>query len=337
MANKARLQSILLHFIFNMAEGKRAPKKKKLTEAELFLELGSTLKTKKRKKASKPYFMKFQRDPVSGRRTFKTPYRSVPRTNRTDASISAEEFTYMEDEAESMEATDTLDSIIKDTEEILESWKQERLKKAWSKRMQAVNISWETSRKLLFSVCHGKNSIIRCQDCVHNFLCQSCDDFVHTTSPLHDREAILGRFDSSIVSHYACSVCSTEVDCSITAVDVIRNGYWPGTPTNICHIFSQDLFLFWDQLQERMPGVSERALMSSLEDYSKEKGRIRNNFQIELSNFAYRLEQSISQHSAGASRSGSSVAMKSTSLLREIGWSALPARRDNTLHMLMAT
>ncbi|XP_048583129.1 uncharacterized protein LOC5504014 isoform X3 [Nematostella vectensis] len=270
-----------------------------------------------------------------------------------------EEFTYMEDEAESMEATDTLDSIIKDTEEILESWKQERLKKAWSKRMQAVNISWETSRKLLFSVCHGKNSIIRCQDCVHNFLCQSCDDFVHTTSPLHDREAILGgyyrsilpteyidvtgalankrRFDSSIVSHYACSVCSTEVDCSITAVDVIRNGYWPGTPTNICHIFSQDLFLFWDQLQERMPGVSERALMSSLEDYSKEKGRIRNNFQIELSNFAYRLEQSISQHSAGASRSGSSVAMKSTSLLREIGWSALPARRDNTLHMLMAT
>ena len=55
---------------------------------------------------------------------------------------------------------------------------------------------------------------------------------------------------------------------------VIRLGFWPGSPSNIIHIFDINLFQQWDLMQKRMPGVSERAFLKSLEDYSFKKGRV---------------------------------------------------------------
>ena len=45
--------------------------------------------------------------------------------------------------------------------------------------------------------------------------------------------------------------------------------------SNVCYIFDQELFKFWDLLQKRMPGASERAFVSGLEDFSVTRGRVR--------------------------------------------------------------
>lgn len=56
---------------------------------------------------------------------------------------------------------------------------------------------------------------------------------------------------------------------------VIKMGFWPGTPTNMCHLFARDLLDYWDMAQKGMPGVSERSFITSLEDFSSAKGRVR--------------------------------------------------------------
>ena len=83
---------------------------------------------------------------------------------------------------------------------------------------------------------------------------------------------VIGRFDLDKVD-FRCSACNYFWS-PWSLESVIRLGFWPGSPCNIIHIFDVDLFMQWDLMQKRMPGVSERAFLKSLEDYSSEKGRV---------------------------------------------------------------
>ena len=81
-----------------------------------------------------------------------------------------------------------------------------------------------------------------------------------------------GRFDLDKVE-FNCSAC--HYFWSPRSLEsVIRLGFWLGRPCNVIHIFDVDLFRQWDLMQKRMPGVSERSFLKSLEDYSSEKGRV---------------------------------------------------------------
>ena len=56
--------------------------------------------------------------------------------------------------------------------------------------------------------------------------------------------------------------------------NLIKLGFWPGTPNNTIHVFDMDFLEQWDLMQKRMPGVSERSFLKSLEDCSHEKGQV---------------------------------------------------------------
>ena len=83
-----------------------------------------------------------------------------------------------------------------------------------------------------------------------------------------------GRFDLETVSHYQCVDCPVTLPFKLDIEAVIKMGFWPGTPTNMCHLFARDLLDYWDMAQKAMPGVSERSFITSLEDFSSAKGRV---------------------------------------------------------------
>lgn len=81
-----------------------------------------------------------------------------------------------------------------------------------------------------------------------------------------------GRFD---INHrrYHCPVCTKVVSTSDPAV-LIQSGFWPGSISDMTYVFEQDLLLHWDILQKQIPGISERSFIKSLEQFSKQKGRV---------------------------------------------------------------
>lgn len=58
-----------------------------------------------------------------------------------------------------------------------------------------------------------------------------------------------------------------------TLGDIVKAGYWPGSPTDTTYLFDQSIFQLWDFLQKRMPGTSENAFIRALEDLSF-RGRV---------------------------------------------------------------
>ena len=56
---------------------------------------------------------------------------------------------------------------------------------------------------------------------------------------------------------------------------VVASGFWPGTPVSYSQLFSQELFEYWDIMQKRMPGVSERSFVLGLQDFSLNKNRVK--------------------------------------------------------------
>ena len=76
------------------------------------------------------------------------------------------------------------------------------------------------------------------------------------------------------MSYYQCIDCSVKLPFKLDLESVIKMGFWPGTPSNFCHLFDRDLLVYWDMAQKRMPGVSERSFITSLEDFSFAKGRV---------------------------------------------------------------
>ncbi len=51
-------------------------------------------------------------------------------------------------------------------------------------------------------------------------------------------------------------------------------GYWPGSPKQFYHVFSEYLFKLWDSAKKHMPGTSETAFLKSLGNLSSERGRV---------------------------------------------------------------
>lgn len=66
--------------------------------------------------------------------------------------------------------------------------------------------------------------------------------------------------DVSKLICYNCNVALTQWNMN-TVIDM---GFWLGSPTNLGQIFDQDLFEYWDVLQKKTPGVSERSFLSGL-------------------------------------------------------------------------
>lgn len=84
----------------------------------------------------------------------------------------------------------------------------------------------------------------------------------------------IGRYELDVISYFKCLHCSCELPCQVTIENCIESSFWPGTPSNICHLFHQDLFEYWDNLQKRMPGASERSFLFGLQDFSLNHGRV---------------------------------------------------------------
>ena len=99
------------------------------------------------------------------------------------------------------------DDILKEADKLLSNWKIKN-QRDWGKRMEMINTNWEASRKCLFEQmlkvsspnvqkccrCNTEAAIFRCSQCVYNNLCSLCDEAVHCSNPLHDREAFLNGF-----------------------------------------------------------------------------------------------------------------------------------------------
>lgn len=59
-----------------------------------------------------------------------------------------------------------------------------------------------------------------------------------------------------------------------TASDYLSAGFWPGCPSVGSYLFSDDLFIHWQHTQHKSPGSSERKFIETLEDISRQWGRV---------------------------------------------------------------
>ena len=84
--------------------------------------------------------------------------------------------------------------------------------------------------------------------------------------------SILGPYD---IHHkrYQCHKCH-KILSTADAHIVAQSGLWPGSITDATYLFHQDLLLHWDILQKQIPGISETAFIKLLELFSKQKGRV---------------------------------------------------------------
>ena len=72
---------------------------------------------------------------------------------------------------------------------------------------------------------------------------------------------------------YQCGNC--ELQYSPLSLDkLISEGYWPGSPKQFNHIFSEDLFHLWDSVRKHMPGTSKSTFIRSLRTISSKNGRV---------------------------------------------------------------
>ena len=83
---------------------------------------------------------------------------------------------------------------------------------------------------------------------------------------------ITGRYELDVISKYKCLCCEAEFPYQIMIENCIQGFFLPGTPTNICHLFHQDLLEYWDNLRKRIPGASERSFPLNLQDFSLSHG-----------------------------------------------------------------
>ena len=85
---------------------------------------------------------------------------------------------------------------------------------------------------------------------------------------------ILGRYDLDLISGYKCKNCCNVCPNDCSTKEVVASGFWPGTPISYSQLFSQELFEYWDIMQKRMPGVSERSFLLGLQEFSSNKNRV---------------------------------------------------------------
>ncbi|XP_048583686.1 uncharacterized protein LOC116606770 isoform X3 [Nematostella vectensis] len=81
-----------------------------------------------------------------------------------------------------------------------------------------------------------------------------------------------GRFDLNNL-RYVCTSCDKTWGGNHPII-LVQLGFWPGSITGACYAFDDSLFVYWDMLQKQVPGISERAFLKSLEEFSKCRGRV---------------------------------------------------------------
>lgn len=75
----------------------------------------------------------------------------------------------------------------------------------------------------------------------------------------------LGRFDIKSTV-FSCEICGTGIEALDT--DYISSGFWPGNPSNITYLFSEDLLRFWYVIKHNTPGTSLNKFLETLETLS---------------------------------------------------------------------
>ena len=75
-------------------------------------------------------------------------------------------------------------------------------------------------------------------------------------------------------AHFVCMKCKNGIDADKN--DYIFSGFWPGsaTSTAISYLFSEELLLTWYHLRHKSPLNSENMFVSTIEEISKEFGRV---------------------------------------------------------------
>ncbi|XP_028390710.1 uncharacterized protein LOC114515619 [Dendronephthya gigantea] len=80
----------------------------------------------------------------------------------------------------------------------------------WQKRTKSSDANWENWRDNLFSsllnscvipedeficmACGNETAVVKCSECISQYMCPTCDDTVHSDKPLHDRQEWLNGF-----------------------------------------------------------------------------------------------------------------------------------------------
>lgn len=76
-----------------------------------------------------------------------------------------------------------------------------------------------------------------------------------------------GRFDLKSTI-FTCEFCGTDLEAVTT--DYISSGFWPGNPSNVTYLFSEDLLRFWFLTKHNTPGTSLNKFLETLENLSDE-------------------------------------------------------------------
>lgn len=81
-----------------------------------------------------------------------------------------------------------------------------------------------------------------------------------------------GRFDLRAAS-FLCMNCREITDADKN--DYIFSGFWPArATTSISYLFCEELFAMWYHLRHKSPLNSEKMFINTIEEISKESGRV---------------------------------------------------------------
>ena len=74
-------------------------------------------------------------------------------------------------------------------------------------------------------------------------------------------------------AHVVCTACSTAF--TDVNYDILFEGFWPGSASRRpVYLFQQDLFRFFMLLRLQNPDVSYSGFLRTLEEFSRQKGRV---------------------------------------------------------------
>ncbi|CAB4009190.1 Hypothetical predicted protein, partial [Paramuricea clavata] len=172
------------------------------------------------KRKRKPVRFEINTDPKTGLRDFKGTYDSSRRcSRRSDVIVPAEcssemcepdDFSYEDNQVKG----ESLEDLITHCKTLLESMgSTEYVESNWTKRMTDMQEDWTKGWSFIFnwvvsdenhhsdkcSFCFGSDANVRCHQCGLSFyMCNICDERLHSSNPFHDREIWNGRFFEAV-------------------------------------------------------------------------------------------------------------------------------------------
>ena len=70
-----------------------------------------------------------------------------------------------------------------------------------------------------------------------------------------------------------CEICGITNN-PFNLSTIMSSGYWFGSSDNFCHLFSIEVFEFWDSFRKNMPGSSETGFLKALDQFTVDYGRV---------------------------------------------------------------